>query len=33
VGGTVNRTVHLDIGTGAIKLKTPSLNEAYSLAA
>ena len=33
VGGTVNRTLHLEIGTGVIRLKTPSLNEAYSLAA
>jgi chemotaxis protein CheD len=33
VGGAVNRTVHLEIGTGAIKLKTPEVNEVYSLAA
>jgi chemotaxis protein CheD len=33
VGGTVNRTVHLDIGTGAIKLKSPAMNGEYSLAA
>lgn len=33
VGGTVNRTLHLEIGCGAIKLKTPESSEAYSLAA
>jgi chemotaxis protein CheD len=33
VGGVVNRTIHLDIATGAIKLKTPSMNGEYSLAA
>ena len=33
IGGTVNRTVHLEIGTGAIKLKTPDMNGEYSLAA
>jgi chemotaxis protein CheD len=33
VGGFVNRTLHLEIGTGCIKLKTPEVNEAYSLAA
>ena len=33
VGGTVNRTLHLEVGTGAIKLKTPEVNETYSLAA
>lgn len=33
VGGTVNRTLHLEIGTGAVKLKTPEINESYSLAA
>ena len=33
VGGTINRTLHLEIGTGAIKLKTPEVNETYSLAA
>lgn len=33
VSGTVNRTVHLEIGTGSIKLKTPEVNETYSLAA
>ncbi|MBI5766905.1 MAG: chemotaxis protein CheD [Verrucomicrobia bacterium] len=33
VGGTINRTVHLDIATGAIKLKTPGMNGEYSLAA
>ena len=33
IGGTVNRTLHLEIGTGAVKLKTPEVNETYSLAA
>jgi chemotaxis protein CheD len=33
VGGTINRTVHLEIGSGTVKLKSPSGNEAYSLAA
>ena len=33
VGGTISRTVHLDIGTGAISLKTPLATEAFSLAA
>lgn len=32
VGGTINRTVHLDIGTGAILLKTPAGIENWSLA-
>jgi chemotaxis protein CheD len=31
--GLVNRTVHLEIGTGAIKLKSPDNNAEYSLAA
>jgi chemotaxis protein CheD len=33
VGGTVNRTIHLEIGTGSMNLKTPTLNESLSLAA
>lgn len=33
VSGFVNRTVHLEIGTGAIKMKTPEANEEFSLAA
>jgi len=33
VGGTINRTVHLEVGTGAVTLKTPSANEGLSLAA
>ncbi len=33
VGGTINRTLHLDIGSGEIKLKTPQGLESYSLAA
>jgi chemotaxis protein CheD len=32
VGGTINRTVHLEIGTGGITLKTPVGNESWSLA-
>ena len=32
VSGTVNRTVHLEIGTGAVKLKTPEMNGEFSLA-
>jgi len=33
VGGTISRTVHLDIGTGSISLKTPMATELFSLAA
>ena len=33
VGGTFSRTVHLDVGTGQISLKTPLANERFSLAA
>ena len=33
VGGTVNRTVHLELGSGAVTLKMPSAVENYSLAA
>lgn len=33
VGGTISRTVHLDISTGSISLKTPMANEKFSLAA
>lgn len=33
VGGNINRTVHLNIGTGAITLKTPEANDTWSLAA
>lgn len=32
LGGTINRTVHLNIGTGEITLKTPVGNETTSLA-
>jgi chemotaxis protein CheD len=32
LGGTINRTVHLDIGTGEITLKTPLGTETASLA-
>lgn len=33
VGGTINRTVHLNVGTGAITLKTPEATDNWSLAA
>lgn len=33
IGGTINRTVHLNIGSGDITLKTPAANETLSLAA
>ncbi len=33
LGGTINRTVHLDVGTGSITMKTPEANEKLSLAA
>lgn len=33
VGGTINRTVHLEIGTGSITMKTPEANDTWSLAA
>ncbi len=33
VGGTINRTVHLELSTGAIAMKTPLSTESYSLAA
>lgn len=33
IGGTISRTVHLDIGTGAVSLKTPTVTESFSLAA
>ncbi len=33
VGGTINRTIHLEIGSGAITMKTPLANEQFSLAA
>lgn len=33
VGGTINRTVHLNVGTGEISMKTPVGNEAFLLAA
>lgn len=33
LGGTINRTVHLNIGTGAITLKTPEATDTWSLAA
>jgi chemotaxis protein CheD len=33
VGGTINRTVHLNIATGEITLKTPLTNDSFLLAA
>ncbi len=33
VGGTVNRTLHLEIGSGTMTLKTPAATESLSLAA
>jgi chemotaxis protein CheD len=33
VGGTINRTVHLNVGTGEINLKTPAANDTFLLAA
>ena len=33
IGGSINRTVHLEINTGATNLKTPLANEQFSLAA
>jgi chemotaxis protein CheD len=33
LGGTINRTVHLNIGTGDITLKTPVVTDTLSLAA
>lgn len=33
LGGTINRTVHLNVGTGNITLKTPESNDTWSLAA
>jgi chemotaxis protein CheD len=33
LGGTVNRTVHLEVATGAVTLKTPTENGQLSLAA
>jgi chemotaxis protein CheD len=33
LGGTINRTVHLNVGTGAITMKTPSASDTWSLAA
>ena len=33
VGGTINRTVHLNVGTGEITLKTPITNDSFLLAA
>lgn len=33
VGGAINRTVHLHVGTGEITLKTPTANDSFLLAA
>ncbi len=32
VGGTVNRTLHLEVGSGTLALKTPTANDSWSLA-
>lgn len=32
VGGTINRTVHLEVGTGTMSLKTPAKSDQHSLA-
>ena len=32
VGGQLNRTLHLDLANGQVTLKSPQLNETYSLA-
>jgi chemotaxis protein CheD len=31
IGGTINRTVHLEVGSGSITLKTPTANDKFSL--
>jgi len=31
VGGTINRTVHLEVGSGTLSMKTPIANEQYNL--
>jgi chemotaxis protein CheD len=33
VGGSINRTIHLEIGTGLIALKTPLANDQFNFAA
>jgi hypothetical protein len=33
VGGTINRTLHLNVSTGEITLKTPISNDSFLLAA
>lgn len=33
IGGSINRTVHLEVNTGSTNLKTPLANEQFSLAA
>jgi len=33
IGGSINRTVHLEVGSGATNLKTPLANAHFSLAA
>jgi chemotaxis protein CheD len=32
-GGSVNRTLHLDVGTGTVSMKTPLANHTFQLAA
>ena len=33
VGGTINRTIHLEVGTGAMTLKTPNGQDSFALGA
>jgi len=33
IGGSINRTVHLEVGSGSTNLKTPLANQQFSLAA
>jgi chemotaxis protein CheD len=30
-GGTINRTIHLEVGSGEVTLKTPAANEVFTL--
>lgn len=32
IGGTINRTIHLEVGSGEVTLKTPAGNDVFSLA-
>ena len=33
IGGSINRTLHLDVGTGTVSMKTPLANLSFQLAA